>query len=139
MFGLSLPHASTLGVVCAALAVAAPARALAQTNAPAVTSEANARVREVSPASVAQQLGVKVSPGQRDDLAIGSSITGTLSDPSKLSLFGIANACVGARVTMMRRGEQRLFVEVDELEPVARTRHVTLRVAQDGQLSVPVP
>jgi hypothetical protein len=138
MFRPSSTHPVALGLACVALMLTGPARSRAQVTLP-VGAEAQSRILEVSSALVAQQLGVRLSPAQPEELSVGGSLTGTLSDPAKLALLGIADARAGARVTMMRVAEQRLVVEADEIEPVARTRRVTLRLHPDGRLSLPTP
>ena len=139
MFGPLSSHATALALGCVVLTLAAPIRNRAQTQSPVARVETRTAIREVSSAIVVQQLGVKLSPSQPGELTTGASLTGSLIDPARLALLGIAEACPGARVTMMRVAEQRLVVEVDEIEPVTRTRRVTLRLLGNGQLSVMAP
>lgn len=136
MSGPLSAQATALALGCVVITFAAPIRNRAQTQSPVARVETRTAIREVSSAIVAQQLGARLSPSQPGELTVGASLTGSLSDPERLALLGIAEARPGARVTMVRVAEQRLVVEVDEIEPVLRTRRVTLRLQGDGQLSV---
>lgn len=139
MFGSSSTRAAALRFACMMIMVVAPVRGGAQSAVAARAPEARSRSGEVSSALLAKQVGVKLSPAQPEELSVGNSLSGTLADSTKLALFGLANACSGARVTMLRSAEQRLIVEVDEMEPVARTRRVTVRLREDGRLGVLAP
>jgi hypothetical protein len=113
-------------------ALGAPVRSDAQVLQAAPTHES----REVVSARVAEQLGVKLSPSQREQLDVGASLNGTLVDPSRLASFGLADCHPGARVTIARAGPDRLRVEIDELDPVPLTRKITFRIDAKGELSV---
>lgn len=129
-------YSATAALACVAVALSAPAPGAAQSNGRLpVALEVRQQSRELLTAQIAEQLGVKPSPGQAAELAIGNSITASLVDPAKLAAFGIRDAQPGARVTIMRVGPERLRVEVDELDPVPRTRRLTLRVDSEGKLT----
>ena len=87
--------------------------------------------------SVADQLGTKLNPEQREELALGVTLNGTLQEPEKLEKFGITGVHKGARVTAMRVSPGKVVVEVDEIEPTPMTRKATLRISEQGRLSVP--
>jgi len=133
-------YATLVRVGCAAMALAVPALAAAQDSArtapPAETEQAP---RSVSSARVADQLGTKLANGQPEELTVGASATATLADPGKLAAIGLRDAKAGARVTIMRIARDRMRIEIDEFEPVPRTRKVTLRVESDGRLGPIVP
>jgi hypothetical protein len=87
--------------------------------------------------SVADQLGAKLNPNQRDELSLGVTLNGTLQEPDKLGKLGINGVHKGARVTAMRVAPQKVILEVDELDPVPLTRKATLRINEQGRLSAP--
>lgn len=138
MFGSSSTNAAALAFACAALLLTAPVLGRPQAGSDP-TAEGPLQVHGISSAVVASQLGVKLSPEQPAELAIGGNLTGSLEDATKLTALGVAGARAGARVTVMRVAEERLIVEVDEVDPVARSRRVTLRLHSDGQLSMLTP
>ena len=90
---------------------------------------------QITAQSIAEQLGAKAPPRDVDELAVGASFSGTLTDPAKLAALGITGMHEGARVTAFRSSPERLRVEVDELEPIARTQKATLRIDERGKLS----
>jgi hypothetical protein len=87
--------------------------------------------------TVAEQLGTKLNPQQREELALGVTLNGTLQEPEKLEKLGINGVHKGARVTAMRIAPQKVIVEVDEIEPTPFTRKATLRINEQGRLSAP--
>jgi hypothetical protein len=119
--------------VCLGILVWVPRVAKAQESGTGVTQQSVA----VQMRSVAQQLGTKLNPEQREDLALGVTLNGTLQEPEKLEKFGITGVHKGARVVAMRVAPQKVLVEVDELEPAPLTRKATLRVDEQGRLSAP--
>lgn len=122
-------------LACAAFTLAAsPSGAARHTGVPMPATQPS--VRELSAAMVAQQLGVKLSPGQTDELGIGASKSGMLTDSTRLVPFGLTEVRNGARVTLFRIAQERVRVEVDEIDPVPRSRGVTLRLYEDGRLGV---
>jgi hypothetical protein len=124
-----------LGAVCIGALIWTPALAgaqSAQTSNGDVTLQSMPRMR-----SVADQLGTKLNPEQREELALGVTLNGTLQEPEKLEKFGITGVHKGARVTAMRIGPEKVVVEVDEIEPAPLTRKAMLRVSEQGRLSVP--
>ena len=125
----------TLG--CAALCIGTLAWTPPQAGAQASTSEVTQQSMPVEMRSIAQQLGTKLNPSQREDLALGVTLNGTLQEPEKLEKFGITGVHKGARVAAMRVSPQKVIVEVDELEPVALSRKATLRIDEQGRLSAP--
>jgi hypothetical protein len=121
-----------LGALCMGGLVWAPSA-----GAPASSSEVTQQSMPVQSRSIAQQLGAKLNPEQREELTLGVTLNGTLQEPEKLEKLGISGMHKGARVTAMRTAPQKLIVEVDELEPVPITRKVTLRIDDQGRLSAP--
>ena len=133
-------YATLVQVSCVALALTAPALAPAQdTTHTAAPPEAEQAARSVSSARVADQLGTKLANGQPEELPVGASATATLADPNKLAALGVRDAKPGSRVTIMRIARDRMRVEVDEFDPVPRTRKLTLRVESDGRLEPIAP
>ena len=130
-------HVVAIAAVLAASSLAAPSLAAAQDSAAAAA--AAQPVRAVATDRVAQQLGAKLANAQPADLVIGASATGILSDPARLAALGLRDAKVGSRVTMMRSARDRVRVEVDEFEPVARTRRLALHLDADGHVSLGAP
>jgi hypothetical protein len=90
---------------------------------------------QVTRGDVADQLGAKLTSSQNEELAVGSSLTGTLVDPAKLTKFGISGMHEGARVSVMRVAPDKLRVEVDELEPTPQTKKATLKIDDKGRLA----
>ena len=127
------PRRFRLTAVCIGVLVAAPRLVAGQTPAPEVTQQS----MTLQMRTVAQQLGTKLSAGQRDELTLGVTLNGTLQEPEKLGKLGIAGVHKGARVTAIRVAPQKLVVEVDELDPVPVNRKATLRVDDQGRLSAP--
>ncbi|HET9683008.1 MAG TPA: hypothetical protein VFP15_02835, partial [Gemmatimonadaceae bacterium] len=84
---------------------------------------------------IASQLGATLSPGQPEELALGTSITCMLTDPAKLAALGAPGMHAGARVSVMRTASERVRVEVDELDPVPLTRRLTLKIDTQGRLT----
>jgi monoamine oxidase len=124
-----------LGAVCIGALIGTPALARAQS---AQTSNGDVTLQSmVQMRSVAEQLGTKLNPEQREELALGVTLNGTLQEPEKLEKFGITGVHKGARVTAMRVAPQKVVVEVDEIEPTPLTRKATLRITEQGRLSVP--
>jgi Fe2+ transport system protein FeoA len=85
--------------------------------------------------SIADQLGAKVVADRGKELAVGGSLTATLSDTSRLTKFGIRGMHEGARVSVFRSAPGKLLVEVDEMAPVPVTKKATLKLDEKGQLS----
>ena len=129
-------------VVVAATALAASSLfvsslAVAQDSGTAAAAVSAAQpVRTVATDRIAEQLGAKLANAQPADLVIGASATGILSDPARLAALGLRDAKAGARVTIMRSARDRVRVEVDEFEPVARTRRLALHLDGEGRLTV---
>lgn len=126
---------STRIVRAAAMATLAIGLALPRGASAQASSEAKPQVREVSTAVVAEQLGIKASPSQAEDLVVGASITCVLVDPAKLAGLGATGLHAGARVTFARIASDKLRVEVDEIEPVPLTKKLTLKIDVQGRLS----
>lgn len=133
MLGSSRGHLATLAMACVALTLATASPGGGQV-VPAGSARTPA-MREVPSAYIAQQLGVRLAPEQPDDLTVGTSITGTVTDPTKFVPFGLGDVQVGARVTVLRTAQERVRVEIDELDPTPRSRGLTLRVDATGRLS----
>ncbi|HEU4721834.1 MAG TPA: hypothetical protein VFS59_10770 [Gemmatimonadaceae bacterium] len=129
------PFARRIGLsaVCLGVLLVAPDVAAGQ----ASTTEVTQQSAGVQMRTVAQQLGTKLSVGQRDELTLGVTLNGTLQEPEKLEKFGITGVHKGARVTAMRIAPQKVIVEVDEIDPVPFSRKATLRVDDQGRLSAP--
>jgi Fe2+ transport system protein FeoA len=85
--------------------------------------------------SIADQLGAKVTADRGSQLTIGGSLTGTLTDPSRIAKLGISGMHEGARVSVFRSAPGKLLVEVDEMEPTPVTKKATLKIDEKGQLS----
>jgi len=113
--------------LAAALALATPNVIVAQ--------NVRQQSSQVTRGDVADQLGAKVTSSQNEELAVGSSLTGTLVDPAKLTKFGISGMHEGARVSVMRVAPDKLRVEVDELEPTPQTKKATLKIDDKGRLA----
>ena len=111
--------------------LARPARASAQTAGPEVIQQS----MRVMMRDVGDQLGAKLNPEQGDELVVGGTFHGTLTDPEKLARLGISGMHQGARITAMRTAPGKLAVEVDELEPAPVTKKVVLKIDERGQLS----
>ena len=127
-------HVVAIAAALAAASLAASSPAPAQDSAAAAATVAAAQpVRAVATERVAEQLGAKLANAQPADLVIGASATGILSDPARL----VAQA--GARVTIMRSARDRVRVEVDEFDPVVRTRRLALHLDADGRVSLATP
>jgi hypothetical protein len=94
-----------------------------------------ARVGAQTTARVASQLGTTLSPGQPEEMGVGTSITGTLADPAKLAALGASGLHAGARVTVVRTTTERIRVEVDELDPVPLTKRLVLKIDAEGRLT----
>ena len=123
--------------VATAVTLAAPPIARAQDTATARAVVATAAT--VATDRIAEQLGAKLANAQPTELGIGTSATGILADPARLAALGVRDAKAGARVTIMRSARDRIRVEVDEFDPVARTRRLALRLDADGRLSIAAP
>lgn len=124
-----------LGAVCIGAFFWAPALAGAQSG---QTSNGDVTLQSmVQMRTVADQLGTKLNPQQREELALGVTLNGTLQEPEKLERLGINGVHKGARVTAMRIAPQKVIVEVDEIEPAPLTRKATLRINDQGRLSAP--
>jgi D-serine deaminase-like pyridoxal phosphate-dependent protein len=113
--------------LAAALALATPNVIVAQ--------NVRQQSSQVTRGDVAEQLGAKVTSSQNEELAVGSSLTGSLVDPAKLTKFGISGMHEGARVSVMRVAPDKLRVEVDELEPTPQTKKATLKIDDKGRLA----
>lgn len=124
-----------IGVVAVAIALLVPPGAGAQDSARARAVVSTAPAPTVATARIAQQLGSKLVGEQPAELFVGASATAILADPTRLAAFGLRDARPGARVTILRSSGERLRVEVDEFEPIARTRRLTLTLDADGRLS----
>jgi hypothetical protein len=135
--------AAQIVAIAAALAMSprvAPSLAAAQDSGTAAPTAAAAQpIRSVATEKVAEQLGAKLANAQPEELVVGASATGILSDPARLAALGLRDAKAGARVTIMRSARDRVRVEVDEFEPVVRTRRLALHLDADGRLSVGSP
>ena len=125
-----------IGVVAVAIALVVPPPARAQDSASARAAvAATAAAPTVATARIAAQLGSKLVGEQPAELYVGASASAILADPARLAAFGLRDAKAGARVTILRSSGERLRIEVDEFEPVARTRKLTLNLDADGRLS----
>lgn len=113
-------------LLCAgALCVALPASVFAQRQA----------VDPIPIGNIVEKLGSKVMPSSPRELELGHSATTTLAEPAKITAYGIKGMHEGARVTITCVGPNRLRVEVDEMEPVAKSATVTLKIAEDGSMT----
>ena len=84
---------------------------------------------------VAAQLGAKAQGVTDDEFQLGNSFTAVLEQPDKLAELGIQGMHAGARVTVARIAPDKVRVEVDEMEPVAHSGSVSLRLNVKGELS----
>lgn len=124
-----------IGAVCIGALIWTPALTGAQSS---QASNGDVALQSmVRMSSVAEQLGTKLNPQQREELALGVTLNGTLQEPEKLEKLGITGVHKGARVTAMRVGPEKVIVEVDEIEPAPLTRKATLRISEQGRLSAP--
>ena len=136
----SAAHIVAIAAALAASSLAAASLAAAQDSVTAAPAAAAAQpIRAVATDRIAEQLGAKLANAQPADLVIGASATGILSDPARLAALGLRDARAGARVTIMRSARDRVRVEVDEFDPVARTRRLALHLDADGRLTVGSP
>jgi hypothetical protein len=115
-------------VICLALVLAMPQVTDAQ-----AAQNAKQQSGQLTKNDVAEQLGAKITSNQSEELALGGSITGSLVDPAKLAKFDILAMHEGARVSVMRIAQDKVRVEVDELEPVPQTKKATLRIDDKGR------
>ena len=122
-----------LTAVCLGLVLWAPRLARAQS----ATTDVAQQAATVRSHGIADQLGTKLSPEQREELVLGVTLNGSLQEPEKLARFGITGVHRGARVTAMRISPEKLVVEVDEVEPAPTTKRATLRIDGRGRLSAP--
>lgn len=109
--------------------VALPAAALAQ----------RPEVDPLPVGTVAEKLGVKTMINSPRELDLGKSVTATLAEPKKLVSYGITGMHEGARVTITCVGPNRIRVEAEEMEPVEQRTTVTLRLGDDGSLTLVAP
>ena len=124
-----------VGAVCIGALIWTPALSGAQSSR---TSNGDVTLQSmVRMSTVAEQLGTKLNPEQREELALGATLNGTLREPERLEKFGITGVHKGARVTAMRVSPEKVIVEVDEIEPAPLNRKVTLRLSEQGRLSAP--
>jgi hypothetical protein len=136
----AVAHVVALATALAASSLAAPSFVAAQDSGTASPTAAVAQpIRAVATDRIAEQLGAKLANAQPPELVIGASATGVLSDPARLAALGLRDAKAGARVTMLRSARDRVRVEVDEFDPVVRTRRLALRLDADGRLSLGTP
>ena len=91
-------------------------------------------VHGIGISEVATQLGVGLAGGMSGELAVGVSFTGTANDPAKLEALGIHGIHKGARVTVVRISEDKIFVEADELDPKPLRVNIRLKISPDGTL-----
>ncbi|HEY9230040.1 MAG TPA: hypothetical protein VIP11_25535 [Gemmatimonadaceae bacterium] len=119
-------------IFLAALALASPSfpsSSLAQ-----VTQQGQTTVQVKN---LSETLGLKpAASGAPTNLELGSTVTFTLADPAKLAKFTVRGMHEGARVTVTRVAPDRIRVEADEMEPVALSGKVTLKVNLDGTMTV---
>ena len=127
-----------VSLAATAVTLAVPSAASAQDSAIARAVAARA-VSAVATERIAGQLGAKLVNAQPAEMGIGTSATAILGDPARIAALGLRDAKAGARVTIMRSARDRIRVEVDEFEPVTRTRRMTLHLDADGHLSVATP
>jgi len=134
MTTMGIARAVAVAAACLVIGSIVPRAAVAQAG-----GEAKAQPRQVLISAIIGQLGIKTIPGQPDELIVGASFTATLVDPAKLAALGASGLHAGARVTVMRIGADKLRVEADEMEPVALTKKLTLKVDEQGRLSAVTP
>lgn len=120
---------------CAALCLFVPAASRAQGGGGTQT-EVKQQSAAFTTGSIADQLGAKVVD-KTIEFAPGASLTGTVTDPSKLAKFGITGIHEGARITAFRSTPEKVRVEVDEIEPAPLDKKVTLKIDSSGRLSLP--
>ena len=107
---------------------------------PALSAAQKVNAEPVRVDAMAERLGVKTMPNAVRELDVGQSTTTMLAEPVKLEPYGIKGMHEGARVTITCIGPNRVRVEADEYQPVERRAAVTLRVSEDGSLTVaPTP
>jgi hypothetical protein len=127
-------HILGLAAICFSLALATPWTTVAQ-----VAQNVRQQSSHLTRNDIAEQLGAKINSEQTDDLPLGSCMTGSLVEPAKLAKLGISGMHEGARVSVMRIAQDKVRVEVDELEPVAQTKKATLRIDDKGRLVTSAP
>ena len=127
-------HILVLAATCLSFALAAPQATDAQ-----ATQNVRQQSSQVTRNDIAEQLGAKITANQTDDLPIGSSITGSLVEPAKLAKLGISGMHEGARVSVIRIAQDKVRVEVDELEPTPQTKKATLRIDDKSRLVTSAP
>ena len=119
-------------VICIGFTVAAPCAAPAQSTASVRQQSSGQFTKD----DIADQLGAKMGMSQGEEFTAGSSLTGMLKDPAKLAKLGISGMHEGARVSAMRVSQDKVRVEVDEMEPTPQTKKATLKLDDKGRLSV---
>ena len=127
-------HILVLAATCLSFALATPQATDAQ-----ATQNVRQQSSQVTRNDIAEQLGTKITANQTDDLPIGSSITGSLVEPAKLAKLGISGMHEGARVSVIRIAQDKVRVEVDELEPTPQMKKATLRIDDKGRLVTSAP
>lgn len=127
-------HLLALAASCIGLLIAMPDATAAQGS-----QNVKQQSRELTRADIADQLGTKIISGQTEEFGLGTSLTGTLTDPAKLVKLGISGMHEGARVSVMRVAPEKVRVEVDELEPTPQTKKATLKIDDKGHLTTSTP
>lgn len=129
-------HLVFVGLISVAMAASTPLSGSAQRAGEPASAEVKQQGREVVPARVADQLGVKLAPNQPTEFTVGTSLTAILTDSAKLAALGARDVHTGARVTITRVAPERVRLEMDEMDPVPRTTKLTLRIDSEGRISV---
>lgn len=124
--GLAIPLAL-------ALVAASPSVLHAQQGTPVPQARAETRVRSDT---LADRFGLTLPTNAIEAVGLGDCLTGTLDAPARLEAFGLRGMHAGARVTILRTAPDRLHVEADELEPVAKRVQTVVRLDARG---VPIP
>jgi hypothetical protein len=119
--------------LCAAAALLSPTTAHGQ----GTVRQQSASSWSGTVASIAEQLGAKLTPSHAERFDVGTNFTATLSDTAKIAKLGLRGLHPGARVTAIRTAGDRMRVEVDEMDPEPLTRKATLKIDERGQLSAP--
>jgi len=95
-----------------------------------------ASAAEVTIGQIAEQLGVRIPNRADEEFALRTTFTGTLADTAKIQEFGIKGFGIGARVTVARIAPDRVYIEVDEIDPPQR-KTIRLQMSANGTIVKP--
>jgi hypothetical protein len=121
---------SRLGTLAVAACLATPALAPAGAQEP----KPQGAPAVVSAKAIAEQVGARLQPRDDDELRVGTSFTGVLASPEKLTAIGLKEMHSGARVTITRVAPDKVRLEVDEMSPAPASTSGTFKLDANGAL-----